>query len=201
MKVLKIGFILTKGKSLNNFNNYFNNVRYNFESILNTSRNKPNLQFLQLGAYTGDASLWLLDNILTDSSSFLTDVDTWKGSAEHIGMNFNEVENIYDQRISSYKNVKKIKGTTIEYLRIAPLDYYDFIYIDADHSTASTLVNAELSWLNLKVGGLLAFDDYEWNMGKGEWYNPRLGIDIFLNTHQKEYSIIHKDYQVWILKK
>ena len=39
---------------------------------------------LQIGAYTGDATEWLLQNVLTHPNSTLTDVDTWEGSDEVI---------------------------------------------------------------------------------------------------------------------
>ena len=54
----------------------------NFTTYLSEYAGKPNLRFLQLGVYTGDASVWLCNNILTDKSSILIDVDTWKGSDE-----------------------------------------------------------------------------------------------------------------------
>ena len=64
--------------------NWFNiNAIKYFDLILpRRFANKPLLDFLQIGTYTGDASEWLLDNILTDESSWLTDVDTWCGSEE-----------------------------------------------------------------------------------------------------------------------
>jgi hypothetical protein len=62
----------------------------NFEQFLIPLAGQDNLTFLQLGAYTGDASLWLLDNVLTGQNSILIDVDTWQGSDEevHKQMNF-----------------------------------------------------------------------------------------------------------------
>lgn len=175
----------------------------NFESILEPYKNKPNLQFLQLGAYTGDATVWLLDNILTEDSSHLTDVDTWEGSDEeaHKSMNFNEVKSIYDYKTRGYKNLTKFKGTTLEWLKAAPYDYYDFIYIDADHTAASVLLDAELSWLSIKPGGIIAFDDYEWNAGKGDAFNPKPGIETFLYRHKNELVILNKGWQLWVARK
>ena len=47
-----------------------------FETYLAEFKDKPNLKFLQLGVFTGDATVWLCNNILTDKSSKLIDVDT-----------------------------------------------------------------------------------------------------------------------------
>lgn len=186
------------------FPNWFagTQAQQNFEMFLTGYKGEPNLQYLQLGTYTGDASVWLLDNILTDMTSHLTDVDTWQGSdeEEHHKMNFSDVEECYDLRLKKYKNVTKIKSTTIEFLRQAPLDFYDFIYIDADHTAIGVLLDAELSWLCLKSSGILAFDDYEWSEGKGDAFRPMPGINSFLDRHKGEWLPVQKNWQLWVQK-
>lgn len=177
-------------------------ARDNFRKFLEPYKGQPNLQFLQLGAYTGDATVWLLDNILTDDTSHLTDVDTWEGSDEyaHEAIDFSEVERVYDSKTSSYPNLTKFKGTTVEWLKAAPLDYYDFIYIDADHTATGVLLDAELSLLSVKRGGIIAFDDYLWSEGKGAAFEPKGGINSFIMRHEKELSPIHNGYQMWVTR-
>lgn len=187
------------------FPNWFNGspAQGNFNKFLEPFKGQDNLKFLQLGAYTGDASVWLLNNVLTGKSSTLTDIDTWKGSNEiaHHSMDFSEVEKVYDDKTKGYDNLIKYKGTTIEFLKVAPFDYYDFIYVDADHTAASVLIDAELSFLSLMKGGVLAFDDYEWTEGKGPAYSPKAGIDTFINRHEDEIQILHVGWQLWLFKK
>lgn len=186
------------------FPNWFaSTAQNNFTELLTRIANKPALQFLQLGAFTGDASVWLLDNILTDKDSHLTDVDTWLGSNEeaHHSMDFNQVEQVYDDKLKNYTNVTKFKGKTLDFLRQAPLDYYDFIYIDADHTAIGTLLDAELSWVCLKSGGVLAFDDYEWNDGTGDANRPMPGINSFIERHKEELFVVCKNWQLWVVKK
>ncbi len=174
----------------------------NFNKYLEPYKGQPDIKFLQLGAYTGDATVWLLDNILTDKTSHLTDVDTWYGSDEdqHEKIDFTEVEKFYNSRIKPYKNITKFKGTTIEWLKAAPLDYYDFIYVDADHTAPSVLIDAELSFLSLKSGGILAFDDYEWDAGRGEVFNPKPGVNTFLHRHKLNVHILDVGWQLWLVK-
>jgi hypothetical protein len=175
----------------------------NFSKFLVPFKGQPNLNFLQLGAYTGDATVWMMDNILTDSTSTLTDVDTWKGSKEdaHESIDFEEVYKFYKYRTKKYENCYHHRITTRQYLRFHPDDFvYDFIYIDADHTAPGTLLDAELSWDLLKRGGVLAFDDYEWDAGKGSVNNPGPGIDTFLIRHNGEYHVLHKGWQVWVIK-
>ena len=51
-----------------------------FKEFLTPYAGVPEFQALQIGAYCGDASEWLLTNVLTARHSWLVDVDTWEGS-------------------------------------------------------------------------------------------------------------------------
>ena len=166
----------------------------NFERFLIPLAGQGNLTFLQLGAYTGDASLWLLDNI---PDLMLIDVDTWEGSDEevHKKLDFSAVERAYDDKIKG-RTVKN-KGTSVEFL-VKSLFDYDFVYVDADHTAASAFIDGELSWRNLKSGGLVAFDDYQWGSHLHSFKSPKLGIDLFLERHAGEYELLESGLQVWI---
>lgn len=175
-----------------------------FSKHLEEYKNVSGLRFLQIGSYTGDASVWLLDNILTDETSSLTDVDTWLGSDEidHKSLNWNEVEKIYDKRTSKYNNVVKFKGYSKDFLESCDDCIYDFIYIDGDHTAAGVYSDALLSWKILKSGGILAFDDYTWTGGNTdpEKY-PKTAIDKFLFENKGQYELLEIKHQVWIRKK
>ena len=180
-------------------------ARNNFVTYLTEFKDKPNLRFLQLGVFTGDASVWLCNNILTDKSSILIDVDTWRGSDEqsHAEMDFSDVERTYKEKINNL-SVVSVVSDTVEYLirqRNNFKDSYDFIYIDADHTAASVLVDAELSWPLLKSGGILAFDDYTWGRDMPPSKTPRPGILLFVDKHSKELETLVINDQYWIKKK
>jgi predicted O-methyltransferase YrrM len=168
----------------------------NFRKYLFPLAGVDNLTFLQLGAYTGDASLWMLDNI---KPLMLIDVDTWEGSDEkvHKKMNFSEVERAYDKKVGGRTNKQKM--TTLDYLCTCN-QTFDFVYVDADHTAASALLDGELSWRDLKSGGLLAFDDYQWGQHLPAFKSPKLGIDLFLERHAGEYELLESGLQVWIRK-
>lgn len=188
---------------MSKFPNWFAmSAQQNFKDHLSHLSGQEGLKFLQLGVYTGDASKWLLDNILTGNHSHLTDVDTWLGSNEsaHHSMDFNEVEDVYDNKVQHYHNVTKVKSTTFHFLRQAPMYYFDFIYIDADHTASGVFLDAEMAWVCLKSGGILAFDDYLWSDGTGDENRPQAGIDAFLKRHSRELSVVLKNYQVWVIK-
>lgn len=163
---------------------------------------QPDVKFLQLGAYTGDASVWMLDNILNETGT-LYDVDTWQGSDEGIHHSFDwvDVESVYDAKVSPYGNrVVKNKTTTTEFLLdIAKTEtLFDFIYVDADHTALSAFVDGALAMNVINIGGIIAFDDYTWRSGKGDMFDPWPGIEKFLEVYKDEVTVIEKKDQVWI---
>lgn len=175
-----------------------------FGKHLSQLKNKENLQFLQIGTYTGDASVWLMENVLTNESSFLTDVDTWEGSEEevHKAFDWKNVEDTYDEKVARYPNIIKQKCTSVDFLTSAPLDYYDFIYIDGDHTEAAVYQDAVLSWDKLKSGGILGFDDYTWwHESQLDSMRPGPAIDKFVQEYKEQLEIIDIGTQYWIKKK
>ena len=181
-------------------------AKANFERFLTPLAGQDRLIFLQLGVFTGDASVWLCENILTGAASYLNDVDTWQGSDEeaHKAMDFKDVYNTYLDKIADYKyKVLTRRTTTKDYLlrECNQSELFDFIYIDADHTTVGVLMDAELSWPLLKSGGIMAFDDYTWGQGMSPELTPTLGIDLFLSRHEGEYDTLAVNEQYWIKKK
>ena len=180
-------------------------AQHNFEQHLLPLAGTTNVRYLQLGVYTGDASVWLCENVLTAEWNFLHDVDTWKGSKElaHESINFDEVYEIYQAKTEKYKQIRTFRQNTVDYLIDGGADQpFNFIYIDADHTTVGVLLDAELSWPLLKSGGIMAFDDYTWNHESGDpRLAPTVGIDLFLHRHQLELEVLVKNTQVWIRKK
>jgi hypothetical protein len=178
----------------------------NFEHFLTPLAGQDDLKFLQLGVFTGDASVWLVDNILTGLGCWLIDVDTWKGSDEpdHEPMDFDDVYNTYRLKTNQYKDrIKTFDTTTTWFLSSVRKDPdYDFIYVDADHTTVGVILDAELSWPKLKSGGIMAFDDYTWGHASGDpRLAPQVGIDLFLHRHQLDLQVLVKNNQVWVKKK
>jgi len=186
--------------------NWFNiTAKHNFGTFLTPLAGKEKLNFLQLGAFTGDASVWMAKYIVTGDSSILFDVDTWQGSDEpdHETMDFDDVYATYKAKVKPYNKILWKQTDTVSFLTSYNyLKDYDFIYIDADHTTVGVLLDAELSWLILKSGGIMAFDDYTWGHASGDpRLAPQVGIDLFLHRHQLDIELLTKNTQVWIRKK
>lgn len=173
-----------------------------FEKYLTPMIGQDRLAFLQLGVFTGDASRWLLDNILTGKYTTLVDVDTWGGSsgeAVHSGFNWQDVEAVYDMKVSNYPNVKKIKTSTRSFN--VPPNAFHFAYIDAEHTAEATYLDGILAWKGIRSNGLLAFDDYEWTHPSNDpELSPKPGINKFLEEHKDQLEILEKSSQVWVRK-
>jgi hypothetical protein len=183
------------------FPNWFVGQQYNFENHLSDLVDKPKLRFLQIGAYTGDASVWLLEHILTDKDSYLLDVDTWAGSdeTEHSKIDFDKVYEYYKERMEPYPNVRSVRNDSDNFFRNNKTEF-DFIYIDGDHTADQVARDAESAWQLLKSGGIMAFDDYRWGEDLKPELTPKPAINEFLEKYTGEYELLSKDYQVWIRK-
>jgi len=175
----------------------------NFKTQLTPLAGKFNLRFLQIGAYTGDATVWLVDNILTQRNSVLEDVDIWTGSDEkvHKSMDWADIEKVYDSRIALRPNVIKYKMDSKKYLGSMEKVTFDFIYIDGDHTVKGVLQDAVLAWRLLKPGGIIAFDDYLWTDPRGIEYQPGLAIDTFVGIVKDDSEVLISNAQVWLKKK
>lgn len=188
--------------------NWFRQIaQHNFEQFLLPLAGKDDLKFLQLGVFTGDASVWLCTNVLTGKGSYLTDVDTWEGAANEPvqeQMDFDDVYATYSSKVKDLP-VTPVTMRSDEYLlrvRSVFLESYDFIYVDAHHTSASAFLDSELSWPLLKPQGILAIDDYEWLHPDGvDIHAPKIGIHMFLDRHEGEYEELIRNQQLWIRKK
>lgn len=155
---------------------------------------KPNLRFLQIGAFTGDASVWLLDNVLTGPGSLLVDVDTWKGSDElaHEAFDWADVERVYRERTAwacGQARLDRFKMTSQTYFA-SPRDSFDFVYVDGAHDTDPALADADGAFGVLKPGGLLAFDDYNWG-------TVAAAVNEFRRAHGDDLETLELGSQAW----
>jgi predicted O-methyltransferase YrrM len=183
---------------------FINDGQSNFEKVLLLAWKGKPIRALQIGAYTGDASIWLVQNVLTHPDSILVDVDTWEGSDEpsHKSMDWGEVEQTYDAKTQAHRSQRKIlkyKGTSDDFFR-NNVEKYDFIYIDGDHTAYGVIKDAVAAYECLNIDGIIAFDDYEWSIGSGAQNEPRLAIDAFTNIYQDRVRIILREYQAWFRK-
>ena len=177
----------------------------NFDEFLNIYKDKPNVNFLEIGSFEGQGTNYFIDNFLSGKNSRITCIDPWikYGEASLAKMNeWDDVmnESTYNIFCSNVKhNIDKIiihRGFSIDILPQIN-DLYDFIYVDGDHSTEAVYKDAILSFEKLKINGILIFDDYLWeNNGQ----SPKIAIDKFLDEYNDKINVLMINYQVIIKK-
>lgn len=104
--------------------------------------------------------------------------------------------------ILSWKNESSFTlQQDFDFVSYAPLDGFDFIYIDGSHQAKDVLTDACLSWNLLASGGIMIFDDYQWHpSGFKDYQTPKPAIDAFLSCFEGRYNPIWSGYQVAIQK-
>lgn len=196
----------------------------NWERWLSGLRDRPSLRALEIGSFEGRSTVWLLQNVLTQADSRIDCVDLFRPDP---------LQGDYHQRFRanvapwSHK-VREYAGPSAEQLgRVR--GPYDLIYIDGWHTAFGALADGVMAWPQLKVGGLMIFDDYLWMppayrrasrpnklirefwraLGKN-WreraiariaaQTPKLGIDVLLSTLRGQYELVERGYQLAIRK-
>jgi len=96
------------------------------------------------------------------------------------------------------------RGPSGEILRQLVINAYDFVYIDGAHDSYHVLEDSVLAFQVVKPGGLLLWDDYEWNvpgLSPASFQHPRPAIDAFLHIYAEKVALVHQGYQVCIQKR
>lgn len=163
-----------------------------WEQHLAEFKGKDNISLLEIGSFEGRSTVWFLENILTRPTSSVTCVDPFLLSRAEIRFD----HNIKVSGLSG--KVTKIKNRSENVLRILKESSFDIVYIDGSHRALNVLMDAVSSWLLLKPGGVIVFDDYRWKPEKATDDRPATAIDIFLRAFQLHIEVLHKDYQVVI---
>jgi len=174
-------------------------------------KGSDNLRFLEIGCFEGRSTNYLLDNILTGNNCTIDVIDTFGGSINEAGMNFDVSFNFSTLYETFVKNTEPHKekinihvGYSGDVLRKSfKKNYFDFIYIDGSHTAPDVLQDAVLCHDLLKSKGILIFDDFGWKdpSNLDPTNSPELAIACFLNCHNNNYGMITQGYQIAVMKK
>ena len=104
----------------------------------------------------------------------------------------------FDYNLSICRNKDKI---TIH--KITSADFfennnktYNFIYIDGCHEPSFITRDMENSFKYLEKNGIMWMDDY----GGGDGIQIKRAMDTFLEKYRGQYKLLHKGYQLSIVK-
>jgi hypothetical protein len=178
---------------------------------------RPIQRILEIGCYHGGSTQIWLEHFLSDDG-FIVCIDPFNVSDEDpfgdsdLGSDPN-AETIFWNTVRSIQKPNQ----TIElrrgrsYHELASLVHdkqqFDLIYIDGNHTSASVISDACMSYGLLFRGGIMLFDDYFWrdNFGvNGQSLNlpdwPKMGIDAFTTLFHTNIEILFINYQYAIRK-
>lgn len=166
------------------------------------------IKVVQVGAYEGTWTIWALTHLLTHPDSKLVDIDCWESQEKWVvdgELPLEKAKDRYFKNLKKSPHAHKVK-TMVEKsenaLKKLYMDDYDLVYIDGSHLAKDVAVDARLGFRILKVGGVLMFDDYMWNMGMdvSQYERPHEAINEFLVEYWGHYNLIHKGEQLVIEK-
>lgn len=87
----------------------------------------------------------------------------------------------FDHELRNDARVTCHLGFTTEVIRAFPDEFFDWVYIDADHSYRATLADAMAAANKVKMGGLIVFNDFAHNdLDLGRYGVHRAAIDFAL---------------------
>ncbi|RWB77010.1 MAG: glycosyltransferase [Mesorhizobium sp.] len=161
---------------------------------------------LEIGSFEGRSALFFLQFL---PKSRVTCVDSFQGSEEHVerGSKYEpdmvEVERRFDQNLEPFGDrVAKHSGDSVVVLPALAAEQrlYDVVYVDGDHSAASTYTDARLGWDLLDNDGVMILDDYRWGARLPTAKRSAAGIEAFLRQIAGEFELLHRDQQVIIRK-
>tara|TARA_R110002020_G_scaffold94777_1_gene227755 strand:- start:1121 stop:1648 length:528 start_codon:yes stop_codon:yes gene_type:complete len=150
-------------------------------------RQRCNL-ILEIGSYEGMSSTYLLDTLCNHKDSKMICVDPF--------IMCNKDNFIHNTNLSKNKDKLTLHEiTSDEYFKNCKYDF-DLIYIDGDHTIPFLQRDLKNSWIFLKKGGIIWFDDYLG--GHGDFAMKRAVDETIC---QWDYDVIHSGYQLAIRKK
>jgi methyltransferase family protein len=151
----------------------------------------PRAVCAEIGVWKGDFSEQVLK--LRHPREFHL-IDPWMFESKYPGRwyggdaakNQDDMDNIKNsvcRRFAGNSAVAIHRSKSVEAAAQFPNEYFDWIYIDGDHSWEAVLNDLEAWHTKLKVRGTLALDDYDWRDEEG-LYSIRYAVDRFLGTHK-----------------
>lgn len=169
------------------------------------------LQVLEIGAFEGASTTWILDNMMGHPKSTLTTIDTFQGGMEHQladkidEYNLSDIESRFRANVAQCEHagkLKVIKARSDDALIALRGEgaRFDFVYIDASHVAMDVLHDATVSWRMLNVHGTMVFDDFTWKGYMEDFYNPRIAIQAFLQCAMPEIKTKRRESQVWVTR-
>ncbi len=181
---------------------------------------KPS-RILEIGSYEGASACYLIETLAAERAIEIHCVDNWQGGVEH-GADQQFAADMAHVEARFRRNVALAMAKAPHAVALAvhkgPSDvclarlladdrrgHFDFVYVDGSHQAPDVLCDAVLGFRLLRVGGVMAFDDYLWAeklpRGRDPLRCPKPAIDAFVNLHLRKLDILRAPlWQLYVRK-
>jgi predicted O-methyltransferase YrrM len=169
----------------------------------------PIMTMLEIGVHEGRSACWFLDHLLTPADARYIGIDAWdiEQFPQHIYPRTNrsrrkmaKIEQRARRNLTRFgERVVLHKGISADILRSHREEWwnkFDLIYIDGSHKTRECLIDSMQSWLMLKVGGAMVWDDY---LMRGRT-SVQEAVDEFLVRKEGKHEILWQREQLGVRK-
>ena len=173
-----------------------------------------NIISLEIGVAAGDFSYFLMEYLNIKEHHM---VDPWSTEGDETRSQWfktdknspgTDAQESYEFVVERFKNypVKVIREFSHSFLinALHKKKVYDFIYVDGDHHAEAVYLDLVLSWENLKDGGVLSGDDYNWESNVTGTQEVKKAVQKFESTYTVNANVVTGDGggldQYWIRK-
>jgi predicted O-methyltransferase YrrM len=170
------------------------------EAILGlVERHRPMI-CVELGTNRGCSAI-ATGRLLQRWGGRLACIDTWE--TEHHGASVTSEQFWQSVRMAGLDNVISIYRMRIDHAAQQWTEPIDYLYVDADHTIEAVTSDLECWWPHLKVGGLIAGDDYDDPNDAAVPKNVTAAWDIFEARHEQAFERVVTGAQgrlIWGIK-
>lgn len=185
----------------------------NFEGKnMKKQKNHYTLKYIKEGDICAEVGVWqghLTAKILKHKPSKLCLIDPWK-SQDVIGRCYSikqeKMDKIYENVLNEFGKFSNVEiyrefSTNVSFSK----QYFDWVYIDADHSYDAVKKDLEFYYPLMKKGGFLCGDDYGlWSnnpkkgFGSDGGGGPKPAVDEFVKRHNLKIEIVKNQYVIFV---
>ena len=166
-------------------------------------------KFLEVGSFEGRSAVWLLENMIEEDGQLFC-IDTWQGSPEFHVLPEDSVKGSFKRfqhnialargpkqrvHINNNRSIHALAGLMDDHA-----DTFDFAYIDGSHMASDVLSDACLTFGLMKLGGIMVFDDYLWDLREDVLNRPKMAIDAFTSMFNRKIRLMGFGEQLIIKK-
>lgn len=183
-------------------------------AIRRRSDNDPRLPLLakmpkgavcaEVGVWKGDFSL-LIRHITKPARLHL--IDPWEfqpefpdriygGSIAKGQMDMDRIHEYVKSRFRKYPELVVNRGKSAEILREFEDSYFDWVYIDGNHSYETVREDLEISLAKVRPGGIIAGDDYWWD--EANRFPVKRAVEDFMQSNNRPGTLEILDQQFMI---